>query len=93
MREHLVESLRGIGDIHVRDRLVRTTRYELSVWSSDDRGDAIERIDGHIDITGIQEAVVLAGPESLILTVEDGRRIAFRLTSSLGAITAPRWLP
>ena len=43
-------------------------------------------VDGHIDITGIAEAVVLAGPGALTLTIEDGRRLLFQLTNSAGGI-------
>jgi hypothetical protein len=54
---------------------------------------AAASIDGHIDITGIAEAVVLAGPGTLTLTIEDGRRMAFDLTSSAGGIVGRGWLP
>lgn len=97
MAERLVESVRGIGAIHAGDRLIRTTRYELSVWSDDARGstdrDAVTRIDGHIDISGIAEATVLAGADTLTLTTADGRRLAFQLTSSGGGITGRTWSP
>jgi hypothetical protein len=99
MTGRLVESLRGIGAIHASERLLRRVRYELSVWSDDQPSggakatDAVARIDGHIDITGLGEAVVLAGADTLILTIEDGRRLAFQLTSSVGGITAGGWLP
>ncbi len=69
----------------------------MSIWSSDDgsgpdpASDA-SAVEGHIDITGIEEAVVLAGPESLTLTLEDGRRLAFRLTSSSGGLVGRAWL-
>jgi hypothetical protein len=97
MTARLVESLRGVGAIHAGERLLRVTRYELSVWSdqSSERGtatQAVTRIDGHIEITGIAEAVVLAGADTLILTVEDGRRLAFQLTGSGGGIAAAHWL-
>jgi hypothetical protein len=96
LTRRLLESLRGAGTIHAGDTLLRQTRYELSVWSNDDsRGDphAAGNVDGHIDITGIAEAVVLAGPGTLTLTLEDGRRLAFQLTSSGGAIVGRGWLP
>jgi hypothetical protein len=98
MTGRLVESLRGMGAIHASERLLRTVRYELSVWSDDQPTGgkatrAVARIDGHIDITGIAEAVVLAGADTLILTIEDGRRLAFQLTSSAGGIKAGGWLP
>lgn len=99
MARRLIESLSGTGAIHAGERLLRVARYELSVWTNDEAqapgGDskAAPRVDGHIDITGIAEAVVLTGPESLILTLEDGRRLAFQLTSSDGAIAGRGWLP
>jgi hypothetical protein len=43
-------------------------------------------IEGHIDITGIAEAVVLAGSESLTLRLQDGRWLAFSLTGTGGGI-------
>jgi hypothetical protein len=98
MAARLVESLRGVGAIHAGDRLLRVTRYDLSVWSDDKTSEsgtttADTQIDGHIEITGIGEAVVLAGPDMLTLTVEDGRRLTFRLTGSGGGIAGGRWLP
>jgi hypothetical protein len=98
MAGRLVESLRGVGAIHAGDRLLRVTRYELSVWSDDQSSGsgtathAGTRIDGHIEITGIGEAVVLSGADTLSLTIEDGRRLAFQLTGTGGGITAGRWL-
>lgn len=50
-------------------------------------------IEGHIDISGIGEALVLAGADTLTLTIEDGRRMAFQLTSSGGGIIGRCWLP
>ena len=98
MAGRLVEALRGIGAIHSAGQLLRMARYDLSVWSDDERddggaGERVARIDGHIDISGIGEAVVLAGADTLILTVEDGRRMAFQLTSSAGGVSAEGWLP
>jgi hypothetical protein len=94
MSRRLVESLKGVGAIHAGDVLLRTTHYDLSVWSEDGApGEGAASIEGHIDITGIGETVVLAGPESLTLTIEDGRRLAFRLTSTGGQIVASSWLP
>lgn len=98
MTRTLLESLRGVGTIHAGDVLLRTTAYELSVWSHtnslDDGGEAdpIPAIDGHIDITGIGEAVVLAGPGTLTLTIEDGRRMAIQLANTSGAIRGRGWL-
>jgi hypothetical protein len=99
MPARLVESLRGVGAIHAGDRLLRVTRYDLSVWSDDKTSEsgttttAGTRIDGHIEITGIGEAVVLAGADMLTLTVEDGRRLTFQLSGSSGGIAGGRWLP
>jgi hypothetical protein len=97
MSKQLLESLRGVGAVHAGDLLLRTTAYDLSLWTDDSSSSpapsAAPRIEGHIDITGIQEAVVLAGPGMLTLTVEDGRRMAFELTSSTGAISGRGWLP
>jgi hypothetical protein len=67
------------------------------VWSDDDGAEAArqspsESIDGHIDIAGIGETVALAGPDRLTLTLEDGRRLSIRLTSSGGAIIGRGWL-
>jgi hypothetical protein len=99
MARRLVESLRGVGTIEASGQVLRTTAYEVSVWS-DDRPlaageplDARTSIDGHIDITGIGEAVVLAGPGMLILTIEDGRRLTIQLTSTGGGIVGRGWLP
>jgi len=98
MTKRLLESLSGIGAIHAGERLLRKARYELRLWSDDqapappEDPQAVARIDGHIDITGLAEAVVLAGPDILTLTIEDGRRIAFQLTSSGGDIAARGWL-
>ena len=99
MTRRLVESVNGVGAIHARDVLLRTTAYTLSIWWDDeppvpgDDSRAVSTIDGHIDITGIAEAVVLAGPGTLTLTIEDGRRLAFHLTSSGGSIVGHGWLP
>ena len=99
MTERLVESLNGVGVIHVGEVPLRTTSYTLSVWSHDEQNRstasdprATVRIDGHIDISGVGEAVVLAGPDNLTLTLADGRRIAFELTGSAGAIAGRGWL-
>jgi hypothetical protein len=89
-----VERLNGEGTLHAADRLLRRTRYQLTRWAPDAAaGDAPPAIDGHIDITGIAEAVVLAGPDALVLTLEDGRRLAIRLTSTDGAVAGVGWRP
>ncbi len=100
MPRHLLESMRGVGAIHAGELLLRTTAYDLSLWSDDDLpradGDVVRvfaRVDGHIEIGGIAEAIVLAGPGTLTLTLEDGRRLAFELTGSGGGIVGRGWLP
>ena len=84
MPRQVLETLTGVGEVHVDGVLLRRTRYDLAVWT-DDADDTVH-IDGHIDIAGIGEAVVLAGPDQLTLRLEDGRRLAFRLTNSGGGI-------
>jgi hypothetical protein len=92
MGQRVLETLRGIGEVYAGDVLLRRTRYELSLWTDDEAAnrevgsDAIVNIDGHIDITGIGEAVVLAGPGQLTLRLEDGRRLSVVLTGTGGAI-------
>jgi hypothetical protein len=96
MARHLVETLTGLGTVHAQGELLRTTRYELSLWLEDQPGQGsapVTDIGGHIDITGIAEAVVLAGPDTLTLTLEDGRCLAFQLTNTLGGIKSRGWLP
>jgi hypothetical protein len=90
--------LNGVGAIYAGGQLLRTTRYELSIWSDDQPAapgndpKTVTSIDGRIDIAGIAEAVVLAGPETLSLTIEDGRRLAFQLKDTLGGIVGRGWL-
>jgi hypothetical protein len=90
--------LNGVGAVYAGQVPLRTIRYELSVWSDDqpavsgDDPKTVTSIDGRIDITGIAEAVVLAGPGTLSLTIEDGRRLAFQLKDSLGGIVGRGWL-
>jgi hypothetical protein len=95
MGQRVLETLRGVGEVYAGDLLLRRTPYELSLWIDDEaadrqvRGDAPVNpvnIDGHIDITGIGEAVVLAGPGQLTLRLEDGRRLSFTLTGTGGTI-------
>ena len=100
MPRHLLESMRGVGAIHAGDVLLRSTAYELSLWSDDDQPrpegavvSANASVEGHIEIGGIAEAVVLAGPGTLTLTLEDGRRLAFELTGTGGGIVGRGWLP
>ncbi len=88
MARRVVESLSGVGEIYAGEVLLRSTAYELSVFRDDDvsaDGSAL-KIDGHIDITGIAEAIVLAGPQALTLRLEDGRELQFALTDTGGKI-------
>ena len=90
MPRRVLESLTGVGEVYTDDVLLRRTRYDLTVWTDEsteaDDGEETVHVDGHIDITGIGEAVVLAGPTELTLRLQDGRRLRFRLTGSGGTI-------
>jgi len=88
MARQVVESLSGVGEIYAGEALLRSTPYQLSVFRDDDPGaeGGALKIDGHIDITGIAEAVVLAGPQALTLRLEDGRQLQFALTDTGGKI-------
>ncbi len=84
-----VEHLTGTGEVYAGDQLLRRARYELFVspgneTAPDKPGSAT--IEGSIDVSGMGEAVVLAGPERLMLQLEDGRRLVFTLTSTTGRI-------
>lgn len=89
MTKRLVESLNGVGAVYVGDTLLRSVPYRLSVWAEGDPAAAdggATTIDGHLELAGMGEAVVLAGPDSLELRLEDGRRLRFQLTSTSGGI-------
>jgi len=93
MGRRLVDSVSGTGSLHAGDLMLRSIHYSLSFWVNDDDPPAqpdvtrpMMTVDGHIDISGMGEAAVLAGPEALTLTLEDGRRITFRLKSTFGDI-------
>src|SRR5688572_19384616 len=90
MARRLIDSVTGLGSIQAGNHTLRATRYRLSFWINDDlpaeSGEAAQTVDGHIDISGIGEAAVLAGPEVLTLTLADGREIAFRIKSTAGDI-------
>jgi len=94
MARHVVESLVGVGEVYAGDVLLRSIPYQLSVWRDDDpsRDGNTVAIDGHIDITGIAEAVVLAGPQALRLRLEDGRQLQFLLSDTGGRIEGKTWL-
>lgn len=88
MPRRVVESLTGVGEVYADGVLLRSTSYQLSVFQDDDppvEGSAVT-IDGHIEITGMAEAIVLAGPQSLTLRLEDGRQLQFALTNTGGHI-------
>lgn len=90
MPRRVLETLTGVGDVYAGDVLLRRTSYDLTFWT-DDADDAqvrsgSVRIDGHIDISGMGEAVVLAGADNLTLRLQDGRRLSIRLTGSGGSI-------
>jgi len=84
MSRRVVESLSGVGEIYSGGMLLRSTPYRLSVFREVDGDDL--KVDGHIDITGIGEAVVLAGAPILTLRLSDGRQLQFRLTDTGGTI-------
>jgi hypothetical protein len=86
MAKRIIESLRGTGAVYAGDTLLRTTTYELQFWLDDDAPNASPHVEGNIDVTGLGEAVVLAGPDTLTLLLPDGRRLPFTLTASTGHI-------
>ena len=90
MSKHLIEELKGVGKVYSGDQLLRITNYRLYVWreeaaTADARADD-EAIDGQIDVSDIGEAIVLAGPDTLTLQLEDGRSLPFALTSTRGRV-------
>jgi hypothetical protein len=90
MPRRVLETLTGVGDVYAGDVLLRRTHYDLTFWTDDTDGAQLQRgsvrVDGHIDISGMGEAVVLAGADRLTLQLEDGRRLSIRLTGSGGSI-------
>jgi hypothetical protein len=82
----MVEELRGEAEIYAGDRLVRRTRYQLSI--SDDDASGASGIEGTIELSTEGEATVLARVEQLILLLDDGRYLAFSLASPDGRIRA-----
>jgi hypothetical protein len=77
-----------MGEVRAGDVLLRSTPYHLEVWGEDTEGGFLAHptIEGHIDIAGISEALVLAGPASLTLKLEDGRHLPFSITDTGGKI-------
>ncbi|HEX5217921.1 MAG TPA: hypothetical protein VFV98_20815 [Vicinamibacterales bacterium] len=90
MAKRLIDSVTGIGSLQAGNLTLRATRYRLSFWVNDDLPQsndlAAATVDGHIDISGIGEAAVLSGPETLTLTLADGREIAVKIKSTAGEI-------
>ena len=92
MAKRLLDTVTGIGSVQAGNITLRATRYRLSFWVNDDLpaqssdAAAAPSVDGQIDITGIGEAAVLSGVDSLTLTLADGRQVAFRINSTAGDI-------
>ena len=83
----MIEELRGEGEIYAGDRLVRRTRYRLSI-GDEDVSSGGSRIEGSIDLVTEGEAMVLARVEQLTLLLDDGRYLAFSLAGPDGRIRA-----
>ena len=79
----MIQQVNGEGEIYAGDRLVRRTRYRLRI----SEGDA-SSIEGTIELATEGEAIVLARVEQLTLLLDDGRYLAFSLTSPDGRIRA-----
>ena len=88
MPRHLLESIRGVGTIYAGEVLLRTTTYDLSLWSDDDQpragGRSGDRRSPGSMVTSRSAASRRPSsspvPGTLTLTLEDGRRLAFELT-------------
>jgi len=78
--------LTGVGDIYSGDQWLRRTTYRLELAQDPEPGAPETVVGGSLDISGMGEAVVLAGAEVLILHLEDGRRLSFTLSSTAGRI-------
>jgi hypothetical protein len=80
--------LSGVGQIFAGDVLLRQVQYKLTTDGGDETsGDSAEpRIRGQIDLQGMPEAIVLAGAQELVLRLEDGRRLTFLLTNTMGSV-------
>jgi hypothetical protein len=88
MSRRLLAELSGIGEVSAGGVVLRSTPYSLEVWGEDTEAGQLAHpsIEGHIDITGIGEAIVLAGPSALTLKLEDGRHLPFTITDTGGKI-------
>ena len=82
----MIEVLSGEGEIYAGDRLVRRTRYRLSI--SDGDAASAHAIEGTIELATEGEAVVLTRVEQLTLLLDDGRYLAFSLAGPDGRIRA-----
>jgi hypothetical protein len=82
----MIEELSGEGEIYAGDRLVRRTRYRLSI--SEGEASSASGIEGTIELATESEATVLARVEQLTLLLDDGRYLAFSLASPNGRIRA-----
>lgn len=95
MARHTIRVLSGVGEIYAGDRLLRNTAYRLEISSELPApvSSIASVVEGSIDITGMPEALVLAGADNLTLRLEDGRTVPFTLGSSLGRINVHGLLP
>lgn len=75
--------LSGEGEIYAGDRLLRRTRYRLSLGEGEPAN-----IEGTIELANEAEANLLARVERLTLLLDDGRHLAFSLASPHGRILA-----
>ena len=91
MARHLVGELAGVGEIFAGELLLRSVPYRLSLWEDAEAGGTppgseAAAVEGFIDISGVGEAVVLSGPDTLTLRLQDGRQLPFTLVDSAGRI-------
>ena len=82
----MIKELRGEGEIYAGDRLVRRTRYRLSIREAD--ASSTSGIEGTVELATEGEAIVLARVEQLTLLLDDGRYLLFSLASPDGRIRA-----
>ena len=82
----MTKELRGEGEIYAGDRLLRRTRYRLSISEGD--ASSASGIEGTIELATEGEAIVLARVEQLTLLLDDGRYLAFSLANPNGRIHA-----
>ena len=82
----MIEELRGEGEIYAGDRLVRRTRFRLSISKGDTS--SAGGVEGTIELATEGEAIVLSRVERLTLLLDDGRHLAFSLASPDGRIRA-----